>query len=469
GGSDAGTTAKAVDLLRNSNPDDVFVHLDDVDGAGHSVGTNGAAYGAALRTADGRLGEMLAAIRQRASYADEQWLVVVTADHGHTPTGGHGGATPAERKTFVIAAGPGIPAGSVRDDVKIVDIAPTILEANGVAVEESADLDGRALDDRIIDPFDSLRPKLRAQVDETRPGAGTLGWTDETPDGWTIDNSRMPAGGVTEWRGWSFATDEFWSNAELKQGRETSVRNRDVFAVADSDEWDDKAHAGGQFDSTLISPAYPLSGARTATLSYATNYVIDGPQTAEVLVSFDGGAPQLLKAYKFDTNRVEKVAVDVPAGARTAQFSFRYTGQNSAFWTVDQVQLLQASAPAAPTGLRVTAGDKTVAASWAAPADGFDLAGYTVTATPVDPRAGSPVVVETTATDVAVTGLVNGVAYRVTVVARGYTAESSAAEAGPVTPIAQSKPGKGQDDQGQNDDDQGQNGNSQGGKGKPRR
>lgn len=436
GGNDEGTTAKAVDLLRNGNPDDLFVHLDDVDGAGHSVGTNGAAYGAALRTADAQLGEMLDAIKQRASYADEEWLIVVTADHGHKPTGGHGGNTPAERKTFVIAAGPGIAAGSVRNDIKLVDIAPTILKANGVAVPESADLDGRAFDEQIVDPFDALRPKLRTQVDETRPGATTLGWTNEAPSGWTIDNSKMPAGGVTEWHGWAFATDEFWTNAELNQGRETSVRNRDVFAVADSDEWDDKAHAAGQFDSTLISPAYPLSGARTATLSYATNYVIDGPQTAEVLVSFDGAAAQSVKAYKFDTNRVEKLAVDVPAGARTAQFSFRYTGQNSAFWTVDQVQLQQEQRPAAPASVQLTPGDAKISATWAPSGDGFDLAGYTITATPVDAAVGAPVSVRTDATTAQLGGLVNGTAYTVSVVAHGLAADSDAAVAGPVTPVA---------------------------------
>ena len=375
GGNDEGTTAQAVDYLANGNPDDVFVHLDEVDGAGHSVGTNGAAYGEALRTADAQIGEMLDAIESRPSYDDEEWLIILTADHGHKPTGGHGGNTLAERKTFVIAAGAGIPAGTTRTDVKIVDIAPTVLAANGVAREEAWDLDGTALEDLVADDFDSLRPVLRTQVDETRPGATTLGWTGTAPDGWSIDNSRMPEGGVTEWRGWSFATDEFWTAAEAGQMRETSVRNRDVFAVADSDEWDDKSHGAGQFDSTLISPAWELNGAATATLSYATNYFIDGPQTAEVLVSFDGGPAQSLKTYKVDTNRFEKLEFDVPEGAQTARFSFHYTGTNSAFWTVDQVEIVQDDAPepalpGAPGAVSATAGDASISVSWDAPADG---------------------------------------------------------------------------------------------------
>lgn len=172
-----------------------------------------------------------------------------------------------------------------------------------------------------------------------------LGWTHSTPAGWSIDNSRMPSGGVKEWSGWSFATDEFWTNVERGQGRETSVRARDVFAVADSDEWDDKSHAPGPFDSTLVSPEYPLNGARTARLDYATNYVIDGPQSAEVFVSFDGGAPKSLKSYSANTNANEHLTFDVPAGAKTAQFRFRYTGTNSAFWVVDRVALTQPDAP----------------------------------------------------------------------------------------------------------------------------
>ncbi|WP_341946283.1 alkaline phosphatase family protein [Microbacterium sp. LWH11-1.2] len=341
GGNDVGTTAKAVEAIAGG-ADDVFVHLDEVDGAGHSTGTNGAAYGQALAKADGEIGQILAAVEARPS--EEEWTIVVTADHGHTPTGGHGGSSPAERKVFVIAAGPGIEPG-VRHDVKITDVAPTVLSAVGIAADPTWALDGTAVPDLAPDAFDALRPALQTRADETRPGADVLGWTHATPEGWSIDNSLMPSGGVREWAGWSFATDDFWTNVELGQRRETSVRVRDVFAVADSDEWDDKSHAAGAFDSTLVSPAYPLTGASTATLAYATNYFIDGPQSAEVLVSFDGGEAQSLKAYTANTNAEERLVFDVPAGAQTAQFRFHYTGTNSAFWAVDRVALVQDAAP----------------------------------------------------------------------------------------------------------------------------
>ncbi|MFF9351995.1 alkaline phosphatase family protein [Streptomyces sp. NPDC014734] len=345
GGNDEGTTTKAADYLAHGNPDSAFVHLDEVDGAGHSTGSASAAYLKALNTADGQIGRLLDAVASRPTYADEDWLVVVTADHGHTPTGGHGGNTPLERGTFVIARGQGIAPGSVRHDVKITDIAPTVLRHEGVATDPAWNLDGTALDRLEPDAFDSLRGSLRGPVDETKLPADTRGWTNTAPEGWSIDNSRMPAGGVTEWRGWAFATDEFWSNTERGQGRETNVRARDVFAVADSDEWDDKAHAAGQFDSTLVSPAYKLNGATSATVSFATDYRVDGPQTGDVYVAYDGGAPQLVRSYRSDVNTVERLELAVPAGAESARLSFRYTGTNSAFWTVDQVSFAQPGPP----------------------------------------------------------------------------------------------------------------------------
>ncbi|MGO4146635.1 alkaline phosphatase family protein [Paenarthrobacter sp. YAF11_1] len=339
GGTDAGTTAKAVDYLSNGNPDSTFIHLDEVDGAGHSYGTEREEYLAALRTVDRQVGEILNAVKNRPSYKSEDWLVVLTSDHGHTPTGGHGGSTPAERQTFVIAQGKGIEPGTVRNDVKITDIAPTVLKHEGVKSDAAWNLDGLALTDIAPDAFDSLKDNLQTRADETGPAADVKGWTGTAPGDWNIDNSAMPAGGVTEWRGWSFATDEFWTNTDRNQGRETSVRNRNVFAVADSDEWDDKSHAAGQFDSTLISPAFKVKGGKTATLSFASNYRIDGPQSGEVLISYDDGAAQLVKAYTANFNGFENLALEVPKGVKTAKVSFRYTGTNSAFWTVDQVRL----------------------------------------------------------------------------------------------------------------------------------
>ncbi|PBC70729.1 type I phosphodiesterase/nucleotide pyrophosphatase [Streptomyces sp. TLI_235] len=335
--NDAKTASDAADYLANGSPDTVFLHFDQVDEAGHSHGGASQQYLDAIHTVDGLVGQVVTALKSRPTYGSEDWLILVTTDHGHTDAGGHGGNSAYERRTFVIADGAGHTPGSTRQDVKLVDIAPTVLKHEGVAVDPAWKLDGKPIGDIVPDAFDALRPSLQSRADETGIPATVKGWTHTPPAGWSIDNSAMPTGGVTEWRGWAFATDEFWTAAQLGQARETNVRARDVFAVADSDEWDDKSHGAGQFDSTLISPRHRLNGATTATVRFATDYRIDGPQTGDVFISFDSGTPQLLKSYRADTNTFESIPVTVPAGATTAQLRFRYTGTNSAFWTVDQV------------------------------------------------------------------------------------------------------------------------------------
>ncbi|MFD4535422.1 alkaline phosphatase family protein [Kitasatospora sp. NPDC058397] len=335
--NDAKTASDAADYLAHGNPDAAFLHFDGIDEAGHASGGASAQYAAAIHTVDALVGQVVQAVKSRPAYGSEDWLIVVTTDHGHTDAGGHGGNSANERQTFVIADGAGYPAGSRRYDVKPVDIAPTVLKHEGAAIDPAWRLDGQPIDEIAPDAFDALRPALQGRVDETGIPAAVRGWTHTPPTGWSIDNSRMPSGGVTEWRGWAFATDEFWSATQLGQSRETNVRARNVFAVADSDEWDDKTHGAGQFDSTLVSPAYPVAGLGRATLSFATNYKVDGPQTGDVYVVFDDGAPQLVKSYRADLNTVEHLPVTVPAGATTARLQFRYTGTNSAFWTVDQV------------------------------------------------------------------------------------------------------------------------------------
>ncbi|MFJ5267791.1 alkaline phosphatase family protein [Streptomyces sp. NPDC088358] len=339
---DTGTTSRAVARLRDANPDAVFVQLDNVDHAGHSYGAASRQYLDAIHGVDTQVGQLVAAVKGRASYPNEDWLIMITADHGHTDAGGHGGSSRPERQTFMIATGTGTAAGSVRYDVKMPDVAASALAHLGIAIDPAWGLDGRPLQQPVADDFDALRTQLGTRVDETGIGAGILGFTHTPPAGWSVDNSAMGTGGVTEWRGWSFTTDEFWTAAQVDQERESNVRARNVFAVADGDEWNDRS-VSGTFDSTLISPAHPVTGGRTATLTYTTYYRQEAPQKGEVLVSYDDAAPVPVKTYTADVpSRTETLTLQVPAGARTARVRFRYTGGNNWYWVIDGVRIEQA-------------------------------------------------------------------------------------------------------------------------------
>ncbi|QNS06024.1 alkaline phosphatase family protein [Streptomyces xanthii] len=336
---DTGTTARAVERLKGANPDAVFVQLDNVDHAGHTYGAASQEYLDAIHGVDGQVGAMVDAVTSRSTYGNEDWLILVTADHGHTDVGGHGGSTWPERQTFMIATGGTAAPGSTRHDVKMPDIAATALAHLGIALDPAWGLDGRPVQQPLPDDFDALRDRLGGPVDETGIGSGVIGFTHTPPSGWSVDNSRMGTGGVTEWRGWSFTTDEFWTKAERDQQRECNVRARGVFAVADGDEWSDKT-VTGTFDSTLTSPAFPVTGGRPATLTYTTFYRQEAPQKGEVLVSYDGAAPVPVRTYTADVpSRTETVPLTVPAGATSAKAHFRYTGANNWFWTIDGVKI----------------------------------------------------------------------------------------------------------------------------------
>ncbi|MCG7202393.1 alkaline phosphatase family protein [Streptomyces arenae] len=136
----AGTAAR---LLTEDAPDVLFVYFGSTDEAAHATGPFSAAYDEALRAQDAHLGRLLGALDARP--AEERWTVLVTTDHGHLDTGGHGGDTRAEREVFVILAEPEPPARHRLDSPRLIDIAPTVLNRLGIPADPAWNLPGRVL------------------------------------------------------------------------------------------------------------------------------------------------------------------------------------------------------------------------------------------------------------------------------------------------------------------------------------
>ena len=134
--------------LTQDDPDAVFVYFGATDEAAHAEGPHSPAYDRALLAQDTHLGWLLTAIGTRRldpARARERWTVLVTTDHGHLDTGGHGGDTRAEREVFVVLAEPGMAGGTRLDTPRLVDIAPTVLDRLGVRVDPAWGLQGRVL------------------------------------------------------------------------------------------------------------------------------------------------------------------------------------------------------------------------------------------------------------------------------------------------------------------------------------
>lgn len=336
-GHDATIAAETEALLRNQNPDVLFVYFGQSDIVGHNHGAGSQAYLDQIAVQDAFVGRLRAAIKARPSYATERWTVIVATDHGHTDPGGHGGSSIEERRTFVLATGPGIAAGARPIDTRLVDVVPTVLKQLGIPVDPAWGLDGKPVQERSGDPFDALT--LATRTDETGIPSTVRGYTHTPPGGWSVINNAMGTGGMTEWRGWAFATDEFWSRTQRDQWRELNVRARGVFAVADSDEWADKSFSG-TYDSTLVTPAYDVTGKTKVRLDFTTLYRQEGSQTAQILASFNGGTPTVVKSYTSDVvSQPQSVSVDVPSGAANVSFRFRYTGSNNWYWVIDGVRI----------------------------------------------------------------------------------------------------------------------------------
>ena len=120
-------------------------------------------------------------------------------------------------------------------------------------------------------------------------GPDVLGWTHEPPENWIIDNSNMPEVGTIEWRGWSFASMDFWVDAE-DQLRSQFIRADGTVAVVDPDEWDDCENAAsfGSYNSILISPLIQLTG-QPINISFDSHYRQEAPQQVSLTVTNSSG------------------------------------------------------------------------------------------------------------------------------------------------------------------------------------
>ncbi|HEX7243661.1 MAG TPA: alkaline phosphatase family protein [Longimicrobiaceae bacterium] len=121
--------------LRFRKPDLLFVHLSDVDVAGHSVGWMSLPYRMAVRRADAAVARIRAAARAR--FGDD-FVLLVTADHG-----GHGrnhGSDEAVDMTIPwMAWGKGVAPGRIAAPITTFDTAATVLWLLGVPRPDSWD------------------------------------------------------------------------------------------------------------------------------------------------------------------------------------------------------------------------------------------------------------------------------------------------------------------------------------------
>lgn len=143
--ADARSVELAEEHLRSADPAALFVYLGNPDETSHEHESIGAEYRDAIEVADRHVGRLVSAVRARPSWEREDWLILVSTDHGRRADGGHGGDTPEECTIFFIASGPSAERGTPPDTVAIVDVAATALTHLGIPLDPGWELDGKAV------------------------------------------------------------------------------------------------------------------------------------------------------------------------------------------------------------------------------------------------------------------------------------------------------------------------------------
>jgi predicted AlkP superfamily pyrophosphatase or phosphodiesterase len=146
---DQRVTAAAAAYIGNSGPDLTWVYLQYTDDIGHRFGDSDAQV-AAVELMDARVGEIWRSVLQRQREFAEDWLVIVTTDHGRDAGSGrgHGGQSERERTTWIATNSNKLNA-RFRQRPAIVDIMPSLAAHLQLSIPKTiaGQLDGQSFID----------------------------------------------------------------------------------------------------------------------------------------------------------------------------------------------------------------------------------------------------------------------------------------------------------------------------------
>ncbi|MBP9926595.1 MAG: alkaline phosphatase family protein [Cyclobacteriaceae bacterium] len=117
---------EAATHITEQAPDLSWVYLEFTDDMGHMFGDS-PQFTEAIKKADAQVGRIWNAIKEREEKFGEEWMIVITTDHGRdAATGkGHGGQSERERTTWIVTNAKAL--NTHFKNAATVDIAPSVL------------------------------------------------------------------------------------------------------------------------------------------------------------------------------------------------------------------------------------------------------------------------------------------------------------------------------------------------------
>lgn len=140
---DEAVSKEAAKTIRENAPDLSWMYLEFTDDMSHKHG-NSPEFVDAVEKSDIQIGRVWEAIQEREAKHNEDWLIVITTDHGRDMKGyGHGGQSDRERSIWIATNAKDLNA-HFAETGQIVDIFPSIANFLDLEVpqEEAMELDG---------------------------------------------------------------------------------------------------------------------------------------------------------------------------------------------------------------------------------------------------------------------------------------------------------------------------------------
>jgi predicted AlkP superfamily pyrophosphatase or phosphodiesterase len=168
---DESVAKKAADMVKKVAPDLSWVYLEYTDDMGHRYGDSPQFY-RTIALADQRIGYIWDAMQYRQEHFNEEWLIIITTDHGRdAATGkGHGGQSDRERSSWIFTNAKQLNRQFQAPQASLTDIMPAIARYMNIRIDRDRafEVDGVPF----IGSLSFLQPHF--QLDKNRL---TINWT----------------------------------------------------------------------------------------------------------------------------------------------------------------------------------------------------------------------------------------------------------------------------------------------------
>ena len=136
---------ESAQYIKHQGPDLSWVYLEYTDSVAHGYGDS-PEFTDSIQDADERVGLIWRAINHRQKNEDEDWLIIVTTDHGRDSETGkdHGGQSARERSIWLSTNSRRL-NGNFGNNTSLVDILPTIARHMNLTIPSliNEELEGR--------------------------------------------------------------------------------------------------------------------------------------------------------------------------------------------------------------------------------------------------------------------------------------------------------------------------------------